>query len=183
VYFQVTEKPLSNESIYWSMDDESGTTLFDTCLQCGDPGFVTLERGGVYTMYIGGGDGTGPFAITTWIVPPFSIFEIKIGDLITPKAPGEGTGIIEVPGAHDIYTFTARAGQTVVFSAEELSANGDSIQWRLEDEDENEFFNTCLDCSAPEPVTFESDGTYRLIVGSETTAGFGEYQFSLVEVK
>jgi len=33
--------------------DEQGNEVFNTCLSCGDPGTLTLERGGLYTLVVG----------------------------------------------------------------------------------------------------------------------------------
>jgi len=182
VYFQVKEQPTTSDSINWRVEDEAGNVLFDTCLQCGDPGLITLERGGLYTITVGSqySHGTGTYAIQAWSVPPPDEFEISIGDSVARDDPGAGAGYIEAPGAHDIYTFTATAGQTVVFTVTDTPNTSISIYWRLEDEAENEFFNTCVDCGDPEPVTFDHDGTYTIIVGSETSPGTGTYEFELV---
>ena len=114
-------------------------------------------------------------------MPPHDIFEIQIGDTVARDAPGPGAGLIEAPGAHDIYNFTATAGQTVLFQVLKTPNTGSSIYWRLEDEAQNELFNTCLDCSETQSITFESDGIYTIIVGSETSPGLGTYEFEISE--
>lgn len=173
IYFQMIDAILTSGPINWSLSDETGTILFETCLQCGDPGVITMSRGGTYTLTVGGGAGygTGAYSIVIWSVPGYETFEIEIGDKVS--------GIIESPGAHNLYTFTATAGQTVAVSMLEAPQTRYSIQWRLEDEEENEFFNTCLLCNDPEPITFEKDGTYTIIIGSETSPGTGEYEFQI----
>ena len=170
VYFQMVEAILTSGPVNWSVSDESGEILFETCLQCGDPGVIALDRGGTYTVTVGGGAGygTGAYSIVLWSVPGYQTSEIEIGDTVS--------GTIESPGAHNLYTFTATAGQTVSFHVLEAP---NSIQWRLEDEKENEFFDTCLQCDDPEPVTFEEDGTYTIIIGSDTSPDTGDYEFQL----
>jgi len=177
VYFQMAEALLTSGPINWNVSDESGNLLFETCLQCGDPGVIPIDRGGTYTITVGGGTGygIGAYSIAIWSVPEFNAYEINIGDTVS--------GVIESPGAHEMYTFTAVAGQTVTFSVLDAPQTRYSIQWRLEDEDENEFFNTCLLCGDPEPVTFEKDGTYTIIVGSETSPGTGDYKFQITAEK
>ena len=72
-------------------------------------------------------------------------------------------------------------GQTVLFQVLEVPNTGTSLYWRLEDEAENELFNTCLDCGDFDPITFDRDGTYTIIVGSEDSPGLGTYEFQLIE--
>ncbi len=117
VYFQVVEPPQTNDSINWVVFDEVDNAIFDTCLQCGDPGLITLDHGGTYTIYVGNqsGAGTGTYQFRIWDVPPPDEFTMDIGDRIARDIPGPGAGFIEKPGSHDIYTFTAEAGQEVTF--------------------------------------------------------------------
>jgi serine/threonine protein kinase len=183
VYFQVSEPPKTNDSIYWRVEDQAGNVIFNTCLQCGDPGLQTLESGGTYTMTVDSANshGTGAYGVKVWSVPPPNQFEIQIGDSVSRDDPGPGAGFIEAPGAHDIYTFTASAGQTVLFQVIKVPNTGTSIYWRLEDEAQNELFNTCLDCNDSQPITFDHDGTYTIIVGSENSPGLGSYEFAIVD--
>ena len=182
VYFQVSEPPKTNDSIYWRVEDQAGNVIFNTCLQCGDPGLQTLESGGTYIIGVDSANshGTGAYGVKVWNVPPPDQFEIQIGDSVSRDDPGPGAGFIEAPGAHDIYRFTATAGQTVTFKVLKIPNTGTSIYWRLEDEAGNELFNTCFDCGDPQPITFDQDGTYTIIVGSETSPGLGSYEFEVV---
>ena len=181
VYFQIIEPPQTTDIINWAAFDEAGNAIFDTCLLCGDPGLITLERGGTYVIYVGNQSGaaTGTYAFKIWAVPSPDEFEIEIGDSVSRDDPALGAGYLDTPGAQDIYTFTATAGQTVAFTVTELPNTNDLIYWRLEDETENELFNTCLACGDPEPITFDHDGTYTIIVGSDTIPGTGSYGFEI----
>ena len=183
VYFQVNKPPQSSDAIYWRVKDDVGNVVFDTCLQCGDPGLQTLDLGGTYTMTVDSSNshGTGAYEIKVWSVPPPDTFEIEINYSVSRDDPGEGAGFIEAPGAHDIYTFTATAGQTVTLKVLKTPNTSSSLYWRLEDEAENELFNTCLDCGDPGPITFDHDGTYTIIVGSENNPGLGTYEFEISE--
>jgi hypothetical protein len=183
VYFQVTNPPQSSDSIYWRVTDNVANVVFDTCLQCGDPGLQTLDLGGEYTITVDdrNSHGTGTYGIKAWSVPTPGEFDIEIGDSISRDDPEAGAGFIEAPGAHDYYTFTATAGQTVAFKVLETPNTSSSLYWRLEDEAGNELFNTCLDCGDPEPITFDQDGTYTIIVGSDNNPGLGAYEFELAE--
>lgn len=182
VYFQVVEQPQTNDTINWVVFDEADNAIFDTCLQCGDPGLITLDHGGTYFIYVGNqsGAGTGTYQFRVWDVPPPDEFEINIGDRIAKNIPGPGAGFIETPGAQDIYTFTATPGQTVTFTVREQLTNYDSIDWRLVDEQGNEIFNTCLPCGDPGSLTLDRGGTYTLIVGSDTNPATGTYELQLL---
>jgi len=180
-YFQVTKPPQTGDSMNWRVTDEADNVLFDTCLQCDDPGLQTLETGGVYTVTVGStlSHATGAYGIKIWSVPPPDKFEIQIGDSISEDHPGPGAGFIEAPGAHDYYTFTATAGQTVNLNVIRTPNISTSIYWRLEDDSGNELFNTCLDCDESQIIKFDRDGTYTIIVGSDTSPGLGKYEFQI----
>ena len=68
VTFQVKQPPQTNDTIYWRLVDEQGNEIFNTCLQCGDPGTFTLEAG-AYSTIVGNqnepGTGTYQLAILT----------------------------------------------------------------------------------------------------------------------
>jgi serine/threonine protein kinase len=181
VYVQVQEPPQSNDTINWRLEDETGSELFNTCLQCGDPGLIALEHGGTYTITVGNksGAGTGTYTVKLWSVAPPDEFDINIGDTVTNGFPRDGAGFISVPGEQDIYHFTATAGQTLTFTITQPPTGNDNINWRLTDENGRELFNTCLQCGDPKPVIIESDGTYTLTVGSTNTPGTGAYGFQI----
>jgi hypothetical protein len=181
VYFQVVQAPQSSDTINWGVFDEAENTIFDICLQCGDPGLFTLDRGGAYNIYVGNQSGaaTGTYQFKIWGVPPADEFEINIGDPIAKNTPGQGSGFIEVPGAHDIYSFTATPGQAVTFKVKQQLLNYDPIYWVLEDEQGNEVFNTCLPCGDPGSLTLERGGLYTLTVGSDNNAATGAYELEI----
>lgn len=181
VYFQVKEPPQTSDTIDWRVEEEDGNEVFNSCLQCGDPGLLTLDRGGTYKVIVGNesGAGTGTYQIRMWNVPPADEFVINIGDPIAKDIPGPGAGFIETPGAHDIYTFSATAGQTVSFTVKQQLPNYDSIEWLLVDEQGNQIFNTCLPCGDPGSLTLDRGGTYTLIVGSDTNPATGTYELQI----
>jgi hypothetical protein len=177
VYFQVLQLPKNNELMNWKLTDPNGADLFSTCLQCGDPGVVTLDAGGTYTLTVGNdrGAAAGTYAVKLWDVPAPDTFTINIGDPISNGVPGKGAGFIETPGVKDVYTFTAKAGQTLTFTVTQPPKSSELITWMLVDELGNQLFSTCLQCGTPQPVTLDRDGTYKLIVGNDRGAGTGSY--------
>jgi hypothetical protein len=58
VNLRVTQLPQANDLLYWRLVDELGNDVFNTCVQCGDPGSLTLDRGGTYKIIVG--NATGP---------------------------------------------------------------------------------------------------------------------------
>jgi serine/threonine protein kinase len=182
VYFQVIKPPATNDTIYWRAEDEIGNEVFNTCLLCGDPGLFTLDRGGTYSIIVGNqsGAGTGTYEVRIWNLLPPDDFTINIGDRIARDIPEPGAGFIEAPGAHDIYTFTANAGQTVTFTVKQQLPNYEPIEWVLVDELGNNIFKTCLPCGDPGSLTLERGGSYTLIVGSNTNPATGTYQLEIV---
>jgi hypothetical protein len=179
VYVQLIEQPTTSDTINWWLEDEAGSVIFNTCLQCGDPGLVTLERGGLYKVVVFSerDHGTGTYAFKIWSVAPPDEFSINIGDTISRDRPGPGAGYVETPGALDIYTFTGTAGQIITLTLADM--NLPELYWRLEDEAGNELFNTCIQCGNPEPITLLHDGVYKIIVGNENNSRTGVYGFKI----
>jgi tRNA A-37 threonylcarbamoyl transferase component Bud32 len=181
VYFQVKEPPQSTDLLSWRVEDGLESIVFDTCLQCGDPGVKTLDRGGTYTITVGNqtGAATSTYGIKVWRVPPADEFAIQIGATISNGAPGPGAGYIETPGVQDIYTFSASAGQAVNLRVTQLPQANDLLYWRLVDELGNDVFNTCVQCGDPGSLTLDRGGTYKIIVGNVTGPATGTYGFEI----
>jgi hypothetical protein len=181
VYFQIVQPPQTSDVIYWHLMDQVEQKVFDSCLQCGDPGLVTLEQGGTYTMVVGNQNQatTGTYSIRVWNVPPPDIFTITVGDEIGRDVPGAGAGNIESPGAHDIYNFTLSESQSLTFQVIQPPQTNDTIYWRVVDEQGNEIFNTCLHCGDQGPFTLEA-GEYSMIVGNQNQPGTGTYQLAIL---
>lgn len=103
------------------------------------------------------------------------------GLTISNGVPAPGAGAIESPGAYDIYTFTASAGQKVYFDL--LSQTGVTyINWQLTDATGASLFNTCFGCGEPGTVTLSAGGVYTLSVGNRGVIETGTYSFKLVDV-
>jgi hypothetical protein len=162
--------------------DDAGTSLFDTCLQCGDPGLKTLDRGGTYEIYVGNqtGAATGTYSFKIWSVLPFDQFDIEIGDTVANGVPRDGAGIIESPGEHDTYIFNAPTGQTVNVTVTDVPTSSELINWQLvHDESGQVIFESCMQCGDPGTFTLDTGGEYRIIVGNENSPVTGAYGFSL----
>jgi hypothetical protein len=177
----MVENSTGMSSIKWRLMDENAMEVFNTCLGCSEPGAQTLIKGGVYTLTLGNrtDPGTGTYRLRLTNVPPANRFTIRIGDSIKPGVPGAGAGVIESPGAEDIYVFTATPGQKVYFHLLERSNGMDYNKWRLVDENGMEVFNTCLGCSEPGVQTLIKGGTYTLTFGTGTNPSTGSYRFDI----
>ena len=98
---------------YWcdlpvTLEDRTGTTIFNGGCY-GDPvGSYLLSEGGTYTLTVNGyGDEVGTYQFQIWDVPVDDPFAINIGDVISDGNPVAGAGNIETPGVWDTYTFTS----------------------------------------------------------------------------
>ena len=70
VQFLVKQTPQSNDLLSWQLLDELGNQVFNQCLQCGDPGTVTLERGGEYRLMVGSPTSPATGAYEVQVLPP-----------------------------------------------------------------------------------------------------------------
>jgi tRNA A-37 threonylcarbamoyl transferase component Bud32 len=180
VYFQVTQ-PNKGDTLRWQLQDDAGSKVFDTCLQCTEPGDQTLDKGGVYTLIVGNDSGaeTGTYGFKLWDVPAPQEFNLNIGDTVSNGQPGAGAGNIESPGVKDSYTFTATAGQKLTFHITQPPKTSDTLKWQLVDDTGNKLFDSCLQCGDPAPQTLDKGGQYRLVVGNDSGAATGVYGFQI----
>ncbi|MEX0806752.1 MAG: hypothetical protein WD688_26040 [Candidatus Binatia bacterium] len=150
-------------------------------LGCSEPEVHTLVKGGTYTLIVGHhhDPSTGTYRLQLYNVPPPSQFSVKIGDKVRPKIPGVGAGMIENPGAEDIYVFNATPGQKVYFHLLERDKGMEYVKWRLMDDNGMEVFNTCLACTEPGAQTLTRGGTYSLTVGNTSNPATGNYAFEI----
>jgi len=179
VYFRIWQQSTGMSYINWKLVDDNGMELFNTCLGCSEPGVQQLTKGGTYTLTVGNhkNPSTGTYRLQLYNVPPPDQFAIKIGDKIKPGIAG--AGVIETPGAEDVYRFTAAPGQKVSFRVVEHAKGTDYINWRLVDDNGMELFNTCLGCSEPGVQTLTKGGSYTLTVGNLRHPATGDYAFEI----
>lgn len=181
VYFRVWEYSTGLSYIKWKLVDDNGMELFDSCLGCSEPGAQALARGGTYTLTVGNrkDPSTGTYRLQLSNIPPPDRFSIKIGDKIKWGIPGAGAGRIEVPGAEDVYQFSAAPGQKVYFHISERGKGMEYIKWRLADDNGMVLFDVCLACSEPGVQTLSKGGKYTLTVGNPRNPATGDYAFEL----
>jgi len=185
IYIQIIKEPESGNTIDFYMADEAGSNIFSGCLQCGDPGSITLERGGKYVLTVGSDDpansGYGAYSFKIWDVPAPQEFPIELDTPIKRDVPAAGAGFIESPGALDIYTFTLASAQDVYFQVLNPPTTNDLISWQVQDASGIIKFDTCLQCGDAGLVNLEA-GMYTITVGKGNNHGAGAYEIEAWQV-
>ncbi len=166
----------SNVQIGWQLEAPDSTVLFDSVLRDWQ---LVLPQTGVYTLTANGNalDSVGLYSfqlLEVTAVP--QQFTISFGDTISEGIPAPGAGNIETPGAIDIYTFDAQAGQTAVFDW--LTGNNTMIRWQLQAPNNTVLFDNFL---LDQQVTLAQTGSYTLTVRGADIDDFGTYSFALLE--
>jgi hypothetical protein len=166
----------TNTMIGWQLQAPDSTILFDSVLQDWQ---VDLSQTGTYTLTVEGNNSNlfGIYSFKLLAVPAPQQFNINIGDTVSDGVPNSGAGNIEMPGAVDIYTFTATTGQEVIFDW--LSGSNVFINWRLQAPDDTVLFNSHL---LDYQVLLSQTGTYTLTLQGRGIDDVDLYSFRLVEV-
>ncbi|MBL9138502.1 MAG: Ig-like domain-containing protein [Verrucomicrobiales bacterium] len=175
VYFDLLSG--GSAAIQWRLVDSTGAQVFQEGFFF-DPGTVTLTNGGNYTLTIGNpkNDYVSTYSFRILNVPPPNVIPLALGDTVSNGIPAAGAGNIETPGALDVYTFTALAGQVVFFDL--LEDGRASWGWRLVDETGVEVFNQGFFFDAGER-TLTRGGTYTLTIGNPRNDATGTYRFQI----
>lgn len=176
VYFDAQGTSEGSVYVEWRVLDEEGTAVFDSGIF--NDKLRTLTAGGAYKLIVNGYAGaTRAYQFHLWDVPPADTFAINIGDTVSDGVPALGAGNIETPGVEDHYTFTAAAGQTVLFDAQGAAEGSAYLEWDLLDPQGEFVFNSGIFNDHLRTLTV--GGTYTIIVDgySDTTR---TYQFELV---
>jgi hypothetical protein len=166
-----------NVFIGWQLQAPDSTVLFDSVLQDWQ---VVLPQTGTYTLTVDGNgiDDFGLYSFQLLEVPSApQQFTINFGDTVSDGVPATGAGNIEVPGAVDIYTVDATAGQKVIFDW--LSGSNVLIGWQLEAPDSTVLFDSVLQ---DQQVMLLQTGNYTLTVDGNAIDNVGLYSFQLLEV-
>jgi hypothetical protein len=181
VYFRKFEHDRGMEQIEWKLIDAEGAEVFNSRMGYSEPGVQTLRRGGTYTLEIGSDrvPATGVYRLQLFEVAPPQRFSVKIGDSIGENTPASGAGVIERPGAKDVYTFTAEAGQRVYFRKLDHTRGMELIDWRVTDADGTRVFDSKLGYGDPGAHVLRRGGMYTMEVGSDNNPATGSYRIQL----
>jgi hypothetical protein len=145
-------------------------------LSVSDPFLVPAT--GTYVIELERGNSSDPIevALGAWefsVLTPDPATAIVIGDTVMDD--------IGLPGEIDLFTFTATASQKVDFSTDNVAAEVDQVNWSVTAPDGSEIFDEPL-FKDPGTFTLAEGGTYTIMVGSDSDAGSGAYEFTLVNV-
>ena len=184
VYFRVLDYGRGMEHIEWRVSGPDGAEILESRLGYRDPGVHVLKKPGVYTMRLGSDrePATGTYRLQLFNVPPPQQFTIKVGDVIREGQPGPGAGEIESPGAKDVYTFSAAAGQRVYFRMLEHARGMEQIHWTLSDSDGAAVFESRLGFRDPGVHVLRKGGAYTMSVGADREPATGTYRLQLTGV-
>jgi len=178
VFFRVRKLDAGLGSVRWKLVDGTGRELFNTCLGCTTPGVIELRQAGRYTLTVGGGDGaTGAYSLQLTRVPPPQRSSLELS-----RKPLKVAGVVEAPGARNLYTFTAPPKTRLGVYSVRMDAGMDSLQWRLADGDDETLFDTCLGCTHPGVFELQKGGKYALSVGGNADPATGAYTFQILSV-
>ncbi len=167
----------NNINLRWKCEDPNEAELFDSQFGFANPGQMTLDITGTYTITAyGSGDHIGQYSFIIWEINPPDVFAIDLEEEVSEGVPGPGAGSIEEPGSLDIYTFTADAGTEVFFH--EVWQNNINLRWKCEDPNQVELFDSQFGFANPGQMTLAVTGTYTITVyGSDEDTG--EYSFTV----
>jgi hypothetical protein len=140
---------------------------------CGDFGPLTLHKAGTYRI-LAKANGSGARFIFALSSTTFDQYSIQIGDTVSPGHPSPGAGIIALPGERQSYSFHARAGQVIYFSADRCE--GSLIGFDLLDPSNN-VIGGRAGCGESTALRLTADGIYRMQVKAE--GGTARYSFSV----
>jgi tRNA A-37 threonylcarbamoyl transferase component Bud32 len=181
VHHVYTFTATAGQSVFFQFKPGSGVTtvdarltdpvdrqVFRACL-CSDPGVKTLQRPGTYTLTIGSDReaATGTYQFWLWDVPPPKVMPSAFDTAIADAVPS--------PGAKNVYTFSANAGQ-VVYVQVKPGTGASDLKIRLTDSLDQVVVDTCLGCGDPGVKTLARGGEYRLTLGNDSSPATGPYQ-------
>jgi hypothetical protein len=192
LYFDALTGNPCDPKLRWKCVGPTNQVLFDQWFAgtpgCsnGDPGNFTLPTSGTYTVTVyGGTDATGTYAFN--VVPALTqSFSVIRDQIVTNGVPGPGAGVIETAGAHDSYSFSATAGQTVYFDALTGNPCDPKLRWKCMGPTNqvlfDQWFVATSGCGNSDPGnhTFTQAGLYSIVVYGGLD-GTGTYSFQLIE--
>jgi len=182
VYFAIVVNEIDSDGTgIWTVTAPSGDVLFENegTWVGNDPGAFTLDETGTYTITVQSEDERyATYAFRLWYVQEPERFEINIGDTVTTDDPGEGAGVLDQPGARDIFIFEVEEMTEVTFEALSTDDTG-SMLWEIRDPNGELLFETdgLWFGNHKGPFTLQP-GTYTITVFADFDE-FGEYSFAI----
>lgn len=175
--------------LQWELRTPSNSRIAGGYLEGNDQPRIVLPQAGTYSLQVKVGSTnpnyTGNYSFRLWAIPPDQVFPIQIGDSITNGVSAAGSGSLETPGAQDIYTFPATAGQAAFFRENSFSAAFKGyLQWELKGPTGQRVFVDYINSGDKGRVSFPETGTYTLTVwcGLNDVTCVGPYSFSILPI-
>ncbi len=150
-----------DNSLIWSVQDTTGAAVIGTGVICADLGRVVFPAAGGYRLLVTNTGTTAESFKVTW--------EASRPDIVKPLQAGQtASGNIDKPGAQDVWTMTATAGEVAYLAADPscATANEYAILWNLGDATGAAVIGSSYICSNLGRIVFPKTGTYRLVIAS-----------------
>jgi len=186
-FFRILQTMPSLNLAQWELLAPSGARVFGACVvSCNQPGEYELPESGLYISRLSADPGeSGTLIVARNLVPDPQVFDVGDNDMLG-SGLGTGAGMIEVPGAVDIYRIDGTAGMRLTFSFLQRNSRLFFGQWQLVDPNGVTLFDTILpSVGTPRNIDLVTNGTYLLRVDggddwpSDETRGYGEYSILL----
>jgi hypothetical protein len=182
IFISFPSKDVTVDQINVSLFDQQNNQLAHSCFGCGEAsiGLQTLSLGGTYRIVVGDSrePGTGAYELRINRVDPPQEFDLELPIKIEPNQ-GDGAGLLRLPGEHQIYRFSAKAGQQIFVAATAQEDALSLVEVRLMDSYDQVLASTCFGCGEWQPVTINQDGEYRIEVGDPNEYGWGIYSLEV----
>ena len=177
----------------WTLHRGAEFVAADNLWSCRADQQIELPSLGDYTLTVSGptaGVMTATYALGLTSIPPPDVASIAVGEAVVPGSAGSGSGSIETPGAEDVYTFSALAGERMFVDVQGVAGacgDPDALEWQLTgppDADGIPFFSggpfNC-DSKTRGAITLDQAGVYTLTVrGGFNDPATGDYTFKLL---
>jgi serine/threonine protein kinase len=166
------------QQISLSLRDAQDNEIARSCLGCGVGaiGRQLLRTGGSYRLIVGNerDPAQGEYSLRLNRVPAPDEFELSLPFERSPDLL-PNAGMIKVPGAQQLYRFSASQGQAISVEPFGADAGLSQIDVRLFDADNTLVEVSCLGCGALDPYTIPKDGSYTILVGDDSDPASGSY--------
>ncbi len=183
----LVQDPAFQRNLRWQLIKPNGLVGFSFFFTI-VPGRIVLPDAGVYKIrvFTDGSNAawTGSYSFRLLAIPPDQTFPMSIGQVISDGVPAAGAGRLEVPGAEDIYTFNATAGDLVFFeSLTQAGAFKQNLRWQLNRPNGTPVFSSFF--TNPQGRTLLADAgqyTLRIFTSGTDSAWFGDYSFRTLPI-
>lgn len=171
--------------LFCELKSPSSNTVFSGYISGGNNiGRKTLPETGTYRMRVlaqsTATNHVGTYSILVRSVAADQYFAIQPGDTVTNGVPGVGAGNLEMPGAQDVYTFQATAGQSLSFEAiSKAAAFNNWLYWEVRTPSNALLFGNYFTDGGRKTMPETGTYTIRVSVGTSHPDYLGTYAFRI----